>query len=71
MLSRSRDGRRVAVLHGLGGIGKKQLMIEYAKRHRTEYSAIFWVNSKDSIKQSLVAVHAVTSSPPYPISLGF
>jgi hypothetical protein len=51
----SSDGsRRVVVLHGLGGIGKTQLAITYAKRYRDEYSAIFWLNTKDetSIQQS-------------------
>jgi len=51
------DGsRRMAVLHGLGGIGKTQLTIAYAKRHKADYSAIFWLNSKDedSLKQSFV-----------------
>ncbi|KAI3326595.1 P-loop containing nucleoside triphosphate hydrolase protein [Xylariaceae sp. AK1471] len=38
----SSDGsRRVVVLQGLGGIGKTQLAITYAKRHKDEYSAIF------------------------------
>jgi hypothetical protein len=49
------DGsRRVAVLHGLGGIGKTQLTIAYAKRYRHNYSAVFWLNIKDidSLKQS-------------------
>jgi len=49
------DGsRRVVVLHGLGGIGKTQLSIAYAKRHKDNYSAIFWLNIKDesSLKQS-------------------
>ena len=48
------DGRRTVVLYGLGGIGKTQLTIAYAKRHRNEYSASFWINIKDedSIKQS-------------------
>jgi hypothetical protein len=46
--------RRIAVLHGLGGIGKTQLTIAYAKRYRDSYSAIFWLNIKDedSIRQS-------------------
>lgn len=51
----SGDGsRRIAVLHGLGGIGKTQLTIAYAKRYRDTYSAIFWLNIKDevSLKQS-------------------
>ena len=49
------DGsRRVVVLQGLGGIGKTQLSIAYAKRHKDDYSAIFWLNIKDedSVKQS-------------------
>jgi hypothetical protein len=51
----SSDGsRRAVVLHGLGGIGKTQLSIAYAKRHKDNYSAIFWLNIKDedSLKQS-------------------
>jgi hypothetical protein len=49
------DGtRRTVVLCGLGGIGKTQLTIAYAKRHKDSYSAIFWLNIKDedSLKQS-------------------
>ena len=49
------DGsRRAVVLHGLGGIGKTQLSIAYTKRHKDDYSAIFWLNikDKDSLKQS-------------------
>src|ERR1700684_1605649 len=49
------DGsRRTVVLHGLGGIGKTQLSIAYAKRHKDNYSAVFWLNIKDedSLKQS-------------------
>jgi hypothetical protein len=53
----SSDGsRRIVVLHGLGGIGKTQLAVEYTKRYRNEYSAIFWLNINDetSIQQSFV-----------------
>ncbi|RYP59310.1 hypothetical protein DL770_010237 [Monosporascus sp. CRB-9-2] len=49
------DGsRRVVVLYGLGGIGKTQLAIAYAKRHKGSYSAVFWLNIKDenSLKHS-------------------
>jgi hypothetical protein len=46
--------RRTVVLHGLGGIGKTQLSVTYAKRYKDSYSAIFWLNikDKDSLKQS-------------------
>jgi hypothetical protein len=53
------DGsRRTVVLHGLGGIGKTQLTVAYAKRHKDSYSAIFWLNIKDedSLKQSFAKV---------------
>ena len=55
----SGDGsRRTVVLHGLGGIGKTQLTVAYAKRHRDSYSAIFWLNIKDedALKQSFANV---------------
>ncbi|KAH7308547.1 hypothetical protein B0I35DRAFT_442174 [Stachybotrys elegans] len=46
--------RRTVVLHGLGGMGKTQLAIAYAKRHRKDYSAVIWLNAKDeaSLRQS-------------------
>jgi tetratricopeptide (TPR) repeat protein len=55
----SGDGsRQTVVLHGLGGIGKTQLSIAYAKRHKDSYSAIFWINikDKDSLKQSFAKI---------------
>jgi hypothetical protein len=55
----SGDGsRRTIVLHGLGGIGKTQLTVAYAKRHKESYSAVFWLNIKDedSLKQSFAKV---------------
>jgi hypothetical protein len=53
------DGsRRAVVLHGLGGIGKTQLAVAYAKRHKDDYSGIFWLNIKDEdyLKQSFAKV---------------
>ena len=52
------DFRCTVVLHGLGGIGKTQLTVAYAKRHKDNYSAIFWLNikDKDSLKQSFTRV---------------
>jgi hypothetical protein len=48
------SSRKTVVVHGLGGMGKTQLALAYAQRHKDEYSAVFWVNSKskDTLKQS-------------------
>lgn len=50
--------RRVVILQGLGGIGKTQLAVEYSKRHRDDYSAMFWLNIKteSTLKQSFARV---------------
>ena len=47
--------RKVCVLHGLGGIGKTQLAIEFARKYRKNYSAVFWIDgsSKEKLKQSI------------------
>jgi len=46
--------RTCVVLYGLGGIGKTQLAIEYMRRQKEKYTAIFWLNAndQDSLKLS-------------------
>lgn len=50
--------RRIVVLHGLGGTGKTQLSLAYARKHRDDHTAIFWLNgqTRDSLKQSIAGV---------------
>ena len=43
--------QRVIVLHGLGGIGKTQLAVQYAYIHQHDYTSVWWVNA--STTQSL------------------
>lgn len=49
--------RKVHVLYGLGGIGKTQLAIAYARKYQEKYSAIVWVNgsNQDTVLQTLAA----------------
>jgi hypothetical protein len=39
--------RKVAILHGLGGMGKTQLAIRFARDHKDNFTAIFWLSGKD------------------------
>jgi len=49
--------QRRFVLHGLGGIGKTQLAVEFASQHQRRFSAVFWLDgrSKDSLLQSIAS----------------
>ncbi|KAF8544105.1 hypothetical protein BDD12DRAFT_801463 [Trichophaea hybrida] len=73
--------RRVIVLHGMGGIGKSQVALEYAyrKAEQNKYSTIFWIDATDystinasgrQILETLIShyatKHSITSSPDFP-----
>jgi hypothetical protein len=55
LLNPDSSDRKVLVLGGMGGIGKTQMVIRYAKRHHTSYSSVFWVNatSESAVRISL------------------
>jgi hypothetical protein len=50
-----RKRRKIFVVHGLGGMGKTQLCVEYVREHKEDFTAVFWLNgsSKDVLRQSL------------------
>ena len=55
-----RKRRKVFVVHGLGGMGKTQLCVEYVRRHKEDFTAVFWLDgsSKDALRQSLASAAA-------------
>ncbi|KAH7008703.1 hypothetical protein EDB80DRAFT_751332 [Ilyonectria destructans] len=55
--SHSRQTRKVFVLHGLGGVGKTQLAIDFARRHQATFSSVFWLDgrSEDRLRGSIAS----------------
>ena len=47
--------RKVFILHGLGGIGKTQLSVEFTRRYQESYSAVFWIDgsSNERLRRSI------------------
>ncbi|KAI1559240.1 NB-ARC domain containing protein [Pyrenophora tritici-repentis] len=58
ILPATRRRRKVVVVHGLGGIGKTQLAVEFARKHHHQFSAVFWLDgsSEASLKQSFISI---------------
>ena len=50
--------RKVAILHGLGGMGKTQLAIRFARDRKHDFTAIFWLSGKSqgTLLQSLSSI---------------
>ncbi len=61
-LKHTEDGHATAIvgkaLHGLGGVGKTRLAVEYAWRHEADYSALLLVvaDSPENLRRNLAAL---------------
>ncbi len=54
-----------SALHGLGGVGKTQIALEYVYRHALEYGAVFWIGAEtsESIVSGLLRIAEVLQLP--------
>lgn len=52
-------------LYGLGGVGKTQIAVEYAYRHREEYTAVLWTfaDSEQSVRGGFSAIAKLLDLP--------
>lgn len=53
--------QKIVAIAGMGGMGKTQLSLAFAKHYRHGYSSVFWLNAKDqaTLKQSFVSLSEI------------
>jgi hypothetical protein len=49
--------RKVIVLHGMGGVGKTQIALQYAHLHRDCYTAVFWIDARNKGTMATSGLH--------------
>src|SRR5690348_11053407 len=58
---RMTGGHRVQAIHGLGGVGKSRLAIEYGHRYRGHYAVVWWVRADGPASIAASLFRLVTS----------
>lgn len=60
-ISTDQTCRKICVLHGMSGKGKTQLAIQFARKYRKKYSAVFWIDgsSEEKSKKSFLVLFSL------------
>jgi tetratricopeptide (TPR) repeat protein len=61
-----REETRTLVVHGLGGSGKSQLVLNYIRECRRDYTVVFWIEAgqKESIERDYIQIYQLLFSCP-------
>jgi tetratricopeptide (TPR) repeat protein len=61
-----REETRTLVVHGLGGSGKSQLVLNYIRECRRDYTVVFWIEAgrKESIERDYIQIYRFLFSRP-------
>jgi len=62
--------RKVFIVHGLGGIGKTQLSVEFTRKHQRSYSAVLWVDGSTNERMRRSIADLAGRLPQHQISEG-
>ena len=56
---------QVVIVHGLGGVGKTQLAVEYAWKRLDDYGVVLWVkaDNQEALNRGLAALASVLRLP--------
>lgn len=56
-LPTTQQRQQIFVVYGMGGMGKTQLCVEFARAHAKQFSAVFWLDgsSKDTLLQGMAS----------------
>ncbi|RYP46519.1 hypothetical protein DL768_007291 [Monosporascus sp. mg162] len=60
--------QKIFVLYGLGGIGKTQLAVEFARRHHRKFSSVFWLDGSSEVNLKLSIARCAGRIPASQIS---
>lgn len=60
--------KKICLLSGIGGVGKTQLAVEFARQNSEKFSAVFWIAGSTKVKLRLSIVSLAGQLPQHQLS---